>query len=241
MSREKLLKLLPEVLYIPQIERLIYHKIEELGFYWKDEVDHYRKIKAELKRGVPGNLAIWENEKYNEQGNKYIYHFELYQEEDGHWITSNLYPEPPEGFEANDILPEEIVTYIGTFNTETGNLESKKGLTIPGREEQVFDFRFVKYYSNHILGVVEFNHIPGPINSAASPKPAEENDKTDPVADLFANFKPSEGDLDNYKELFYYMQKYPSLKNYFFTEFNVKIKPLVMAKGAKFNDEPFDD
>ena len=74
MGKQEILDELTELLNIPQIERIIFHKVEELKLYLKDEVNLYKSLKSDFKRSAYGDMRICED-----PGERKVqtYHFEL--------------------------------------------------------------------------------------------------------------------------------------------------------------------
>jgi hypothetical protein len=219
MQKQVILDQLNELLNIPQLERIIFHKVEELKLYFKDEIKRYRDLKEYFKKAAYGDMEILEVHK--EMGKKIqTYHFELHQPKDGPWIATSIEPSPPSGYEIFDIIPEEIVEYIGSFITPPGKIEKLEKFSLPTLKEKAFDLNFTKYSDWHVLGTIRSCKI---LTDGST-----KDEKPDHMTEIY-NYNKKDTDKGDYKELFYYMQKYPALKRYFFTELHMKVKPLIVG------------
>ncbi len=219
MKKQVILEQLNELLNIPQLERIIFHKMEELKLFYRDEIKRYRDLKEYFKKAAYGHMEIIEA-NMEVGGKNQVYHFELYSPMHGSWLATSLEPSPPPGEEIYDIIPEKIVEYIGKFITSLGKIEKLEKFSLPTIKEKAFDLTFVKYSECHALGTIRRYKIPTG-DSAADEKP-------DHLTEIY-NYNKKDTDERDYKELFYYMQKYPLLRHYFFTEFYMKLKPLILG------------
>lgn len=233
MSKQEILGELEELLNIPQFERIIFHKIEELKLYLKDEIGHYRKLKGYFKKLAYGDMEVLSSENAEKEksmgrngridGDKRepTYHFELNQEKDNQWSVARLEPSPPPGYDIYDIIPDEVIEYIVSLDTAAGEMETIKDLSLPFLGGIRFDLHFTKYSLHHVLGTIKTHQI-------------EETDvlegSGEGVMEKIYNYTKKEPEESDYKELFYYMRKYPPLRTYFFTEFHMKMKPLINGK-----------
>jgi hypothetical protein len=231
-EKQEKLDELNELLNIPQLERILFHKIEELKLYFKEELERYRQLKEDFRRSAYGDLHIL-NEQRGKSKKDQTYHFELNRARDGRWIASSIEPPPPLGCDIYDIIPEEIVAYVGSSNTDPDQVETKTELSIPSIKGKAFDLKFIKFSDHHILGTVRGYLLPAESNTGEKKAP--------PGAEIY-NYDKKETDEGNYKELFYYMQKYPALKRYFFTELHMKMKPLIVENLVEItaSSQPVD-
>ena len=231
-EKQEKLDELNELLNIPQLERILFHKVEELKLYFKDEIQRYRGLKEEFKRSAYGDLHVLGGQR-GKSKKVQAYHFELNRTKDGQWIATSIEPSPPSGCEIYDIIPEEIVQYIGSSNTGPDKIEVKKDFSLASLKGKAFDLRFLKFSDRHVLGTLKAYEIP-PANGA-------EGEKTNHMTEIY-NYDKKETAKGNYKELFYYMQKYPELRRYFFTELHMKMKPLIMGNLVEItsSSQPVD-
>jgi hypothetical protein len=228
MGKQEILDELNEFLNIPQFERIIFHKVEELKLYLKDEIDLYRSLKQSFKKTAYGDMEICDDED-SEKPRHQVYHFELNSTDTDAWVATGIEPSPPPGCSAYDIIPEEIIQYMNTFETAPDRIESRREFMLPALKGKAFDLRFTRYSDHHILGTIKSYRV-----GAAE---GDEQETMEPIdtGDIYHyEYKPFEDDDEsNFKEFFYYMQKYPALKAYFFTELHMKMKPLIMANIAE--------
>jgi hypothetical protein len=233
MSKKGILGELEELLNIPQFERIIFHKIEELKLYLKDEIEHYRKLKDYFKKLAYGDMEVLSSEKDEKEkslgrngsidSDKHepTYHFELSQEKDNHWNVTSLEPSPPPGYDIYDVIPEEVIEYIVSLDTMSGKIKTITDLALPSVGGIRFDLHFTKYSLHHVLGTIKTHQIEETSNLKGS---------GDGVMENIYNYTKKEPEESDYKELLYYMHKYPPLRMYFFTEFHMRMKPLINGK-----------
>jgi hypothetical protein len=219
MKKQVILDQLNELLNIPQLERIIFHKMEELQLYFKDEIKRYRDLKEYFKKAAYGRMEILEANKEMAKKNQ-TYHFELHCPTDSPWQATSIEPSPPPGYEIYDIIPEKIVEYIGNFTTTPGKIEKLATLSLPTLTGKAFDLTFTQYSQWHVLGAIRSFNIPTGDNTT--------DKKPNHMTEIY-NYNKKDADKGDYKELFYYMQKYPPLRHYFFTEFHMKVKPLIVG------------
>jgi hypothetical protein len=224
MAKQEILDQLSELLNIPQFERIIFHKVEELKLYLKDEIDLYRSLKNHFKKSAYGDMQLCESEGATEKAPQ-SYHFELNLNEDGQWVVAGLEPEPPLGYGHYDIVPEEVIRHMVTTGSDPDKIETHRGFTLPEIKDRAFDLRYTRYSDHHILGTLQSY-------ATGEPSAAEYQDETadpDQLTEIYNYQQHNADDESNFKELFYYMQKYPALKTYFFTELHMKMKPLIIG------------
>jgi hypothetical protein len=218
MGKQAILEELDELLNIPQFERVLFHKLEELRLYFRDEVAFYRKLKEEFKKSAYGDMEICEDA---EEERIQTYYFEINEDEAGEWFAAELEPAPPFGCNIYDILPNEIIKYISSFKTAPGKIETKKGFSLPTVKRKTFDLKFSKYSDQHALGTVRC------IRARVEAPDVKENLEDCPEIYHYIKNIANAGDEHNYKELFFYMQKYEELRAYFFAELQLKMKPML--------------
>jgi hypothetical protein len=233
MMKEEILRDLEELLNFPQIERILYHKIEELKFYLEDEIAHYKKLRGYFKKKTYKELKIFDIGDENlEDDTSSTFLFELTKKKNGSWYVDKVEPTLPVGYDFNDIIPEEIVGYITGYDATRGKIESIADLLLPGIKGIRFDVEFAKYSDYHIIGIIRAEETEKKEIDMVSQSQAE-------IYNCDAkNF--IEGDF--YDEFFYYMKKYPPLRVYFLTEFYMRLKPLITRKLIKITatSQPVD-
>lgn len=214
MEKLRLLKDLSQLLNVPQFERIIFHKVEELKTYLRDEIELYRQLQQDFRKTAYGELKVAEDPVHLRV---MTYRFQLDRDEQGRWVATDLDPAPPVGSDADDIMPAPVIDYITGFNTHPTRIETVRNLTFPDLEGRSFDLRFAKYSDYHALGTI------AEIQAGESPAAGGETDNLLLITDTFRNGGPEM----NYKELLYYMEKFPALKEHMFAEFFMCWKPLL--------------
>ena len=216
MPKQAILEELNELMNIPQFERVLFHKVEELKLYFQDEVSFYRKLKEKFKKSAYGDMEICEDP---DEERIQTYYFELNEGEDV-WFIADMEPAPPYGLNYYDILPDELIKYICSYKPSPGKIETRKDFSLPTVKRKTFDLNFSKYSDNHALGTVKCYRIRA--------ESADELENPEDCTEIYNYISNANRDDElNYKELFYYMQKYEELKTYFFAELHLKMKPLI--------------
>jgi hypothetical protein len=221
MEKQRIIDELTELLNIPQFERIIYHKIEELKMYFRDEISLYNNLKKDFQKAAYGNMQIYENA---EQIRSQTYRFELDKNENNVWIPTEIEPSPPSMSEINNIIPPEVIEYITHFKSNPTKIETINNFTLPALRGKIYNLRFAKYSDHHALGTITEIRT-----KKESPHPAAE---TDNIVDINDFYKKDTVEL-NYKELMYYMEKFPAFKEHVFSEFFMRWKPLIDEKLLK--------
>jgi hypothetical protein len=195
---------------ITQSQEQLINDFKKLITFPNLEQVFFHKIE-ELKNIHKSDLAILdevyhliENKQKPEQGGKddtsrVEIKFEVFKEGNG-WVADTL---EPQGY----ILPQSVINYI----VEMGdmNIQIKKGLTFPNLQGQC-TLAFEKIDEEYFTGIM--------IISETKPKSI---DMTDHHQFL------SREDANNFKMLIEMMIRYPALKKHFFSELELKWKPLL--------------
>lgn len=215
---------LSELINIPEFERIVYHKVEELKFVLADKINMYRNLKHNFKKTAYGHMHIFENESPEPVQ---VYRFELHEIEGNGWHLSKIEPPPPEGIDIEDVLPKRIIRHIIGYQTNHEKIYRYvgRGETAPELESSdhsedhsdIFTVEFSKFSSNHILGTIRRA-------DAQEAKGSGVKDLKIIKADWHYE---KNGDEENFRELFHYMQKYPEIKNQIFSEFFHRTKPRI--------------
>jgi len=232
LEKEELLEEIKEMLNIPQLERIIFHKINELKFFFREEVERYRNLKAKFRQEAYGDIHVLDT-RLEVENEFQTYHFELNLNKKKQWIVSAIEPSPPPGYETEDIIPNEIIKYIASIEGNSSKIETQKNVSFPSIKGKRFDLSFMRYSNSLILGTIKGFNIP--IDDVADTGPPDD------LSDLYYNNQDN-NDEKNFRDLIYFMQKYPSVKNYFFTELNMKMRPLIQGKIIEItsSSQPLD-
>lgn len=203
-----------ELINIPQFERIIFHKIEELKFLLKDEIALYKSLRETFQVRTHGNMKVCEDDgKERTQ----TYRFELNLDEDGEWVPTGISPSPPPSCHVFDIVPKEVIHYISKFKPDPGKIEKIKEFSSAKLEGKIFELTFTRYSHRHALGT---------ICELKEKIPIQPCDDPDNIIDINDSYK-KEPEGGNYKELVFYMEKFPKFKAHIFSEFFLKWKPLI--------------
>ncbi len=234
MSKQKILNQLAELLNIPQIERLLHHKLEELQLLFGDEISYYRQIKDRFKKSVYGNLKVLDSEDEAEKQARY--HFELNSTiftttGDPTWLITCVEPAPPLGCHDHDIVPEVLIRHMSSFNVNPGHVETLADFTLPGLDGKRFDLEFTVFSQQHILGNIK-HHAPWEL-ALSEERDGKESDRDTDI--IYYCDSPAADDESNIKELLYYINKYPAVKSYFFSELDMIMKPLIHGNMVEVN------
>ncbi len=206
---------LAELINIPEFERIVYHKIEELKFVLADKINMYRNLKHNFKKTAYGHMHIFENELPRDIP---VFRFELHEIEDSGWHLSKIEPNPPEGLDLEDILPRRIIEHIIGYETNHEKIYRYVGKGETGSDAvDAHTVEFSKFSDNHILGTIR----------RADPQETKGSAVKD-LKIIKADWHyEKNGDEENFRELFHYMQKYPEIKNQIFSEFFHRTKPRI--------------
>lgn len=228
---------------IPIVERLMYHRFEEIKEMLWEEIYLYREAKLALKTNQPETSP--DEKKTGTTGEPYHYHsstqgekrtpiyqFQLDRNQDGQWLPT-FYESPlPPHVAASDILPLAIIQYISTFTPNQNKIEVRKRFTLPALNGRIFDLSFTRFTHHQVLGTIcEIKKEEDEISVEPPPKLISSNNMDDTtgyenIIDIKESYKNlPEG--SNYRLLYYYMEKYPILKKNIFSEFFLKWKPLL--------------
>lgn len=211
-----MLEELDDLLSIPQIDRIIFHKIEELKSYFEDEVSLYMNLKDGFRKAAYGNMQVCEGEELEKNQ---TYQFRLDRDESGEWHITDIEPNLRQGTELNDILPEEIINFMTSFRPNPSKIEIVQNYTHPALKGRGFRLRFAKYSDRHLLGIIT------EVQAGTEAPPAEvpAGTKVVEINDFYQNENPE----FNYRELKYYMENFPGFKDHILSEFFLRWKPLI--------------
>lgn len=236
MEKQKLLQELTELLNIPQVERIIAHKLEEVKNLYKDEIDLYMGIRNNFRKTAYGNMYVcegMEQEAQEAQENPQTfptYRFELDKDTENTWKLTEIEPPLPPGYHINDIFPPLLIEYMTSFEIHPTRIETAAHFTHPKLKGRTFNLRFTRYSDYHLLGAI--TEIQARVGDAGSASTMER--ELDNLVDINDYYKNDNAEL-NYKELIYYMEKYPAFREHTFSEFFMKWKPLIDGNVLKLD------
>jgi hypothetical protein len=151
MDREETINEFAELLNIPQFEKIIVHKIEELKVLFKDEIEIYQKTKNKFQNYVVGNMKICD-EPGIERGT--TYRFELNLTEDGSWFPVKIDPLPSGLIDRFEIVPKEVIVFISAFTPNPEKIEKVKNFTVSRSKERTYEFYFTRYSHHNAMGAI---------------------------------------------------------------------------------------
>jgi hypothetical protein len=139
-----LIEEIKDLVEIPEIERIIRHRIEELKYMLSESIYLYRDIEEsllELKPPKhPGKMHLCGQ----------IFELTLIGKKT--WIPS--IPYPLKDFDIYGIIPQEVIDFIVKYKTQIGMPILLPGTTFPGLEERKFDLSFEKINNKLFTGII---------------------------------------------------------------------------------------
>jgi hypothetical protein len=112
----------------------------------------------------------------------------------------------------------EVINYISGFKPNPTKIETENNLVLPSLKGRAFNLRFAIYSDSHALGTISEIKKPRKTKTVS-----EEGDN---LVDINDFYKKDTLEL-NYKELMYYMEKFPAFREHIFSEFFMRWKPLI--------------
>lgn len=225
MEKQKLLEELGELLNIPQIERIIAHKLEEVKNVYEDEIDLYLNLRNDFRKTAYGNMYVFDEMEKETLHTFPTYRFELDKDKDNTWKITDIEPSLPPGYHLHDIFPPLIIEYMTSFEIHPTRIETAAHFTHPKLKGRTFNLRFTRYSDYHLLGAI--TEIQTQVDDTSSAATGEQ--ELDNLVDINDCYKNDNAEM-NYKELIYYMEKYPAFREHIFSEFFMKWKPLIDGK-----------
>lgn len=202
MDDEKLINLndVIALLQVPEISEALFYTIEKYktGEFAR-KFQEYRQRQRLFKESAFNIFADTERR---------IYWFELVQVKPGDWVRFNIEPTPPPYYDKSEILPDDIIELI--VESEVTPEEMVKCQRMLSAKENIYyDVYYVRFSPYYICGAVEENRRS--MTHRHSKEDFSGNERLDSM----------------YKTLFYYMQKYPEIKEHVTREFFGKMMPVI--------------
>lgn len=213
MQKHLLLAELEELLNIPQIERIIFHKLKEMKSIMADEIQLYKRLKHELKNEAYGELQVVEKDSRATGAQPYL--FELDRHEDGRWVLANLEPQPPVEYDPRDIVPMPLIDFMTSFKTHAAKIQTVSDFSHHSLKGRLFHLRFARFSEFHLMGTVTELERAG-----------ESSANEDNIVQISDLYKKKSNDLKN-REIAFYMDKYPAFRQHVFSMFYMKWKPVL--------------
>lgn len=202
-----------ELLNIPEFERLIYNKIEETKEILKDKIDSYKNIKEYLKKTTSRNPSYINDDPSRRVQ---IYRFEFNRIETMEWIPVMVDPLPPNGCSIEDIIPTSLVRHIASYPVNPHRVQNFKIETKETGIHRCQEVEFIRYSEDYLFGGIRLIDI------------SEQNDSGNHAESLIVEIEwdyDKKGDEKNFQDLFYYMQRFPEIKNCILGDFFHRLKP----------------
>ena len=145
----KLIEEIKDLVEIPEIERILHHKVKELKNVLSKNIHLYRDIEEsllELKPPKnPGKMHLCGQL------------FELTLIGKKTWIPS--IPDQPNDCDIYDIIHREIIDFIVKYGVQTGMPILLPGITFPELKKRKFDLSFEKINNKRFIGIInEYEH-----------------------------------------------------------------------------------
>jgi hypothetical protein len=222
MQNQLDLEELIELLNIPEFERIIYHKVEELKCVMGDKIQFYKNLKNNFRKAAYGNLNLYENRHPKKTP---TYRFELNRTARGRWIPTVIEPPPPFQTNVEAILPLSAINFMIRFKTDPETIRRHIGSFQCPAGKKSFHLEFSKYSDDHILGAIRENRS----ELTEGQGRAAEKQKVVKV-----NFHHKEKEIklqsdsqSEYLELIHYMQACPQIGEEILNYFNSIQKPML--------------
>lgn len=205
MNPERLLSELKDLTLIPNFQRALYHKVEELKIILSEDIESFSRISRTIE---PVQRVRKEREGRE---------FQLARFGDSLWIPSLVHHAPVNNIYA--IIPQAVVDYISRFDIEPGVIVMKTGKTFPGCKDRVYDISFERHSDRFISGVIGEQKAVGgdTVHCDTPPDP-------DPDEQLYNEM----GEMaENLKLLVSYLLKNPDFYRHVISDFFIRWKPLM--------------
>ncbi|MCX6582809.1 MAG: hypothetical protein NT166_21750 [Candidatus Aminicenantes bacterium] len=198
-----------EILSIPEIEDIIWKKLESLK---TDEPAKFIRLYKEKKKTL--RQEIFENKRKEAEETDKARHddlrwFEivLFNAEAHWWKLTAMEPVPMTYYDKTEILPVEVIKAVEESPVDRGKVRKITNLRsdLVGKS---FDLTFIHYSCNNAFGTIREN--PGAREMRHQEQDYTLNENMDMAYNVF----------------FTYMKRYPEIRDYFFNEFFNIIKPM---------------
>jgi hypothetical protein len=142
--RNQLMEELKDLVEIPEIGRLLFHKVEELKSLLSKNIHLYSDMEESLLEVRPP--------KNPGKIHSYGQLFELTKIGKKTWIPS--IPYQPEDRDIFAVIPGEIIDFTVKYEVEEGTPVLLPGLTFPGLKQRTFDLSFEKHNPGYITVII---------------------------------------------------------------------------------------
>ena len=138
---------------IPEIEELIFMKLEEYENKLGDKISNYYKLKNQFHQATIDKLMIFENERPVEKFKSYEFTAEKLQSNDkkdkGQWCITHIGPTPE--CDPDKFFPPEVFKIFDAYKKHSSRINSLSRFYSESLGKR-FDLTVVKYNNTHVLG-----------------------------------------------------------------------------------------
>lgn len=225
MDREQKINELLELMNIPEIESAIFHRLNLIKYEAEEEINLYMNLKKGFRLTAYSDMYIYQGKKRKEYP---TYHFEVRRRSRNHWVLTAIEPAPLEDDDIDEIIPSDIIDRLGVSEISPEKIQTFKSEVQTASGDKSYEVHFAKYSDSHALGTIRqiksWKRQGRKKRQASAENTASSSQKRLKVIKSGWNYK-SRDDIENFKTLFYYMQKYPEVRKRLFGEFFTRIKP----------------
>lgn len=199
---------LMELLNVPEIAKHLYYAIQncKTGEY-ANKIKIFTEKKKALRQALFESFYLENNQSPKEIPGS-LYWFEVIRLSKDYWEIKTLEPTPPPYFEKSEIIPGDIIQLIAAYPFN------------PDQVERLTNVPSHLYAKNYDLQFTRFSPYMACGTIAENQQAREQRIKSQ----IFTRGEQLEV---AYKVMFYYMEKFPTLRNYLFNEFFSILKPAI--------------
>ncbi|MCP5104251.1 MAG: hypothetical protein GY950_12765 [bacterium] len=229
METQEKIRLIIELMNIPDFEQIISAKLLELEAVLKPKILHFRQLKERFRQMAGSGMTMLEKEEDDSPGQaaEPAYYFELKRSLkrkrndsadsaswwEQKWEIWEIHPQPVSRLP--ETILKELAQAMGGYDTDSERIEYRETLSeIPQR---YFDISFTKYSDTYAFGVLR----PSTRKAEQSLQPDTGN-----MVKLnlgYRNFKKE----DSYSELLRYLEAYPEVSDRLLAYFYMVEKPRI--------------
>jgi hypothetical protein len=222
-----------ELMHIPEVERVMFHRFNRLKGELADHISQYKYLRNGFRMTTYGDLYIYEG---GTSGRFPTYHFELRYRARNGWVLTSLEPSPPKDEEIANIFPQSIINQIGAHDWELGKLEVIRNEVQTPSGKRSFEVRFSKCTDLCALGTIRRIKT-WKKQGRKKERPAEDDSlfqDIKKILDAEWNLEDKK-DAEDFKELFYYMRKYRDVRRWVLEAFFSRIKPKIWKNNVELS------
>lgn len=212
MSKQERIAELLELMKVPEVAKVMFLALDEAKGKLKSEIDRYRKSEGLFK-------------KVRETIQKHSYRFELKKGEDDEWHIMNISPPPQNNIDIEAIIHTDIFPHIRLNAMFSGEVDIIDEFI--SKNKHNYNVQFIKFTDSHIFGII--SEIVANRNGECQKE--IEYDEVD--------WKNEKATMEErYREIFYYMEKEPNIREFIFDYFFMLLRP---DSEKKLTDSLFVD